>query len=224
MWSFVKNRKLTMIDLVRLMVAALIIKVTGSVVSNYVDYLPPDFGSNFLLGRRDYFFGSYSIAFYGHIVTGPVSLLLAVVLMSQRFRLRFRRWHARLGRIQIVIVLLVSVSGLWMSRHTETGAIAGLGFASLAVATGIFALLGLLSAKRKQFDSHQRWMWRCFLCLCSAVVLRLTAGLAATTGTGGDWLYPASAWASWLVPLFVFELNRLYRERTSNRNTTLRSR
>ena len=33
-------------------VCLLILKVTGSVVSNYVDYLPPNFESDFLLGRE----------------------------------------------------------------------------------------------------------------------------------------------------------------------------
>lgn len=205
--SGLKNE--TAIDLVRLATALLIIKVTFSVVSNYIDYLPPNFESAFLLGRQAYFFGAYSIAFYAHIVAGPLSLFLGVLLMSHRFRRRFRGWHARLGRVQVVIVLLLSGSGLWMSPYADTGAVAALGFAMLAFATGASVLLGLRSAMQRQFDRHQRWMWRCFLCLCSAVVLRLTAGLAFVTGFQTDWLYPATAWGSWLVPLATYELHRL---------------
>jgi uncharacterized membrane protein YozB (DUF420 family) len=209
---FLIQQQISGADVVRLAVAALIVKVTISVIGNYVDYLPPNFESSFLLGRDGYFFGSYSIAFYVHIVTGPTSLMLAVLLMSQRFRRRYRGWHARLGRVQVAIVLLVSISGLWMSRHADTGAIAGVGFALLAVATGVFVVLGLRSAKRRRFDQHQRWMSRCVLCLCSAVVLRLIAGLSIVTGIEGNWVYPLSAWISWLIPLALYETQLRFRQ------------
>jgi hypothetical protein len=75
----------------------------------------------------------------------------------------------------------------------------------LAVATGTFVALGWRSAVKRHFSEHRRWMWRCFLCLSSAVVLRLTAGLAIVADIDGDWIYPMAAWISWLVPLAVFE-------------------
>jgi hypothetical protein len=56
-------------------------------------------------------------------------------------------------------------------------------------------------------------MWRCFLLLCSAVVLRLIGGLATVTHIGGNWSYPLAAWASWLVPLGIFELSGPIRRR-----------
>ncbi len=205
-----KNDTVTITDILRLAVAVLIVKVTIGVVSNYADYLPPDFESDFLVARRSYFFGPYSVAFYAPIVAGPLSLFGALVLLSQRFRNRFPNWHRRLGRVQVVVVLLVSASGLLMSRQAATGAVAAIGFASLAIATGVFVVLGLRSAIRKRFGQHQRWMWRCFLCLCSAVILRLTAGLSLVTSVGGGWVYPLSAWSSWLVPLGIFEAVRLW--------------
>ena len=62
------------------------LKVTAAVVLKYVEYVPPDFNSDFLQGRDAYFAGSYQWAFYTHIASSPVSLVLGLVLLSERFR------------------------------------------------------------------------------------------------------------------------------------------
>ncbi len=104
-------------------------------------------------------------------------------------------------------MFLVTPSGLWMAYRAEAGPIAGLGFAALAVATGTCVALGWRSAVQRRFADHRRWMWRCYLLLCSAVVLRLIVGLATVTGFQGAWLDPVVAWVSWLLPLMAFELS-----------------
>lgn len=59
---------------------------------------------------------------------------------------------------------------------------------------------------------HRRWMWRCYLLLCSAVVLRVLGGLGTVVGPVGPWYDPLATWLSWLAPLAVFEI----RERLQN--------
>lgn len=176
--------------------------VLAGILRTYPRYVPPDFTSDFLLGRQDSFHGGYPWAFYAHIAAGPVTLLLGLALMSGTLRRRLPAWHRLLGRVQVAIVLLVlAPSGLWMSASAATGAIAGLGFATLAVATAACAAIGWRAACGRRFVAHGTWMTRLFVLLCSAVVLRLIAGLATLLGLDADWLYAASAWASWLVPL-----------------------
>ena len=188
-------------------VCLLILKVTVSVVSNYVDYLPPNFESDFLLGRDAYFFGAYQWAFYTHIASGPLTLIFGIFLLSDRLRKRFPRWHRYIGRGQVNLVLfMVTPSGIWMSMYAATGLVAGTGFAVLAVATGITAGCGWRTAVRRKFAEHRRWMTRCYILLCSAVVLRLTVGLFIVTKIDGDWISPMTAWTSWLVPLLIYEL------------------
>ena len=188
------------------LVGLLIFKVTVGVVLKYHDYFPPNFESDFLSGRERYFSGVYQWAFYAHIVSGPFSLILGMILVSERFRLWFPRWHRYLGMIQVINVLcVVTPSGFWMSYYAETGLIAATGFAMLAIATGTCVAFGWRSAVKRQFSKHRRWMWRCFLCLSSAVVLRLIAGLTIVADIDGDWIYPMSAWVSWLAPLMAFE-------------------
>jgi len=192
-----------------LLLCLLIVRVTVAIVFNYRYYLPPDFTFEFLQDRETYFFGSYQWAFYTHIFFGPVTLLLGIVLVSDWFRIKFPRWHRILGRVQVASVLFFVVpSGLWMAFHTESGVIASAGFASLAVATGLCVGVGFQSAAQHRFSDHRRWMWRCYLLLCSAVVLRIMGGLVTVTGFNTAWSYPFAAWASWLLPLIVFEVKQ----------------
>ena len=197
-----------------LLAVVLILKVTFSVVLGYRNYFPPNFDADFLSGRRSYFAGPYQWAFYAHIVSGPVSLILGLILISDSFRKRFPKWHRSLGKVQAgLVLLLLAPSGLWMSRDAQTGTVAGIGFALLAIATGLCVLFGWRSAVKRRFAEHRRWMLRCFLLLCSAVIVRIIGGLATVAALGDSWIYPLTAWASWLVPLTAFELTDAIRRR-----------
>lgn len=201
---------------------ALVLRVAASVLSHYRDYFPPDFRSDFLRGREDHFWGAYRWAFYTHIVSGPVSLILGLILLSEVARARFPTWHRYLGRFQVAcILLLVTPSGLGMAYHAAAGPIAAAGLAALAIATATCAVLGARSAVRRRFAEHRRWMWRCYLLLCSAVVIRLIGGLATVTGMATRWLDPLATWMSWLVPLAAFEW--LSRDREPGRLSAIES-
>ncbi|QDU44469.1 hypothetical protein Mal52_29510 [Symmachiella dynata] len=187
----------------------LIAKVVVLTLVSYRDYVPPDFHADFLFGREPYFYGSYAWAFYVHIFAGPVTLVLGVILLSNRFRLRFPRWHRILGRVQAVCVLFfLAPSGLWMARWAMTGAMAGSSFAMLSIATGLCVALGWRAAVQRRFAVHQRWMQRCFVLLCSAVVIRVMGGLTIVTAADAPWIYPLSSWLSWTVPLLIYETLR----------------
>lgn len=187
----------------------LIVKVVVSVLVEYRDYVPPNFESDFLRGREAYFWGPYHWAFYIHLVSGPASLMLGTILISERFRAWVPAWHRRLGRVQVACVLLLVVpSGLWMAGHAATGAVAAAGLGLLAITTAACVALGWRAAVARSFADHRRWMWRAYLLLCSAVVIRMIGGLATVVGFDALWLYPASTWVSWLGPLAAFELQQ----------------
>lgn len=200
-------RSIRLQQVLTLVTVVLIFKVTVSVVLRYRYYLPPDFGSDFLRGREGYFFGSYQWAFYAHIASGPFTLIIGLIQLSDRFRRRFTHWHRRLGKFQIANVLLVvAPSGAWMAFRAETGALAGTAFGLLAVATAVTAWLGWRAAVRRHFAEHRRWMQRCYVLLCSAVVVRVIGGALVVAGVADDWTYPLAAWLSLLLPLAVFEV------------------
>jgi hypothetical protein len=194
----------------KLLTTLLIIKIIAAVLLSYRDYMPPNFDRGFLIDRDPYFFGGYQWAFYAHVTSGPLSLMLGLVLLSKSARLRSPKWHRFLGRIQTAnILLLVTPSGLWMSRYAESGLVAGLGFGTLSIVTGMSVALGWRAAVQRRFQAHQIWMERCFALLCSAVVLRFIGGAATLANVDWPWVYPVSAWISWLLPLAGYELYRV---------------
>ena len=202
---------MTLRRLLQTLMGLLILRVTVHVLLSYRDYFPPNFESDFLRGRDSYFFGPYQWAFVVHILSGPCSLVVGMVLLSDWFRRRWPKWHRALGRIQVANVLgFMTPSGLWMAFYAESGVVAGTGFAALAVATGFTVAMGWRTAMKRRFAEHQRWMWRCYVLLCSAVVLRVIGGLATVTGFYSEWLYPVNAWACWIVPLLVLETLRVF--------------
>lgn len=205
-----KPRSWSLRELLALGAVILILKVTVGVLVEYRHYFPPRFDSDFLRGREPYFWGAYRWAFYAHLISGPAALILGTILVSERFRNAVPAWHRRLGRIQVAcVLLLVTPSGLCMARYAATGIFAAAGLGALAIATGSCVALGWRAAVGRRFADHRRWMWRTYLLLCSAVVIRLIGGLATVAHFDAVWVYPASTWASWLVPLAVFESLRM---------------
>jgi hypothetical protein len=199
-------RSVSLPHVLTILATLLVWKVTLSILLEYRNYIPPNFRADFLRGREPYFWGGYAWAFYAHLAAGPPSLILGTVLVSERFRRLAPSWHRRLGRVQTTgILLLLAPSGLWMSYYAATGAVAAAGLGSLAIATAACAALGWKAAVRRQWIDHRRWMWRTFILLCSAVVLRMIGGLATVVQFDADWLYSLSAWVSWLAPLLVLE-------------------
>jgi uncharacterized membrane protein len=201
----VRYRLLTTV--LRWLAVALVLRVLAAILSNYPDYFPPDFDSLFLQGREATFAGAYPPAFYVHILSGPLVLVNGLVLLSGTVRRRYGGLHRVLGRVQVaVLLLLVLPTGVVMSRHAFGGWPSGLSFLVLSVATGACAVIGVVHARRRRFDRHRRWMVRCYVLICSAVVLRLMSGAAEVIGLenpeGG---YVVAAWASWLVPLAAYE-------------------
>ncbi|MDR3618581.1 MAG: DUF2306 domain-containing protein [Paludisphaera borealis] len=194
---------------------AMILKTIASTASNYQDYFPPNFASDFLWGRERHFRGAYQWAFYTHILSGPVALLLGLILIVERSRPRFPAWHRRLGWLQVAcVLLLVTPSGLWMASRAAAGPVAAIGLAALAIATAISVALGAKSAAARRFADHRRWMSRCYVLLCSAVVLRMIGGVTTVLGADAPWIDPLATWMSWLAPLSAFEVYEWTRRRS----------
>ncbi|MCC9606917.1 DUF2306 domain-containing protein [Blastopirellula sp. JC732] len=205
------NRRRQLHKLAALAIALLLAKVLLSIVWEYRRYFPPDFTSNFLAGRQDTFVGWYAVAFYVHLFAGPAALLLGAFLLFSGPRWRQHAAHRWAGRAQMVVLFGgLLPSGLVMSTQALTGAIAGWGFAALAIATGGSAAAALYYAVRRQIPAHRHWANRCLLLLISPLLFRVVNGLLYTLDQDTDQAYQINAWLSWLSLLAGYELWRLW--------------
>lgn len=195
--------------LIALLSGFLVLKVTAGIVWEYASYFPADFNSDFLRGRETYFFLGYAVPFYTHIIVGPLTLLLGGFLIIGPLRRRFRSLHRVVGRVQVVMVLfLLAPSGFWLAFHSAAGWVGTVSFALLSIATGYCVLAGWRTAVRRQFKAHERWMERCFLLLCSAIALRLMAGLAVFLQIQVLWFDAFASMACWTLPWLTYEIVR----------------
>lgn len=198
--------------ILQLAMVLLVLRVTVGIVLGYTNYFPLNFYSEFLIGRKPYFFGAYQYAFWIHILSSPLVVLSGLWLLSSTMRRRFASLHRRLGKVHILLVLfLVGPSGLWMSFYALTGWWAGSAFALSSSATMICAALGWRCAVKRRFREHQVWMTRCFLLLCSAIILRVLSGIATLLESDAIFTYPLFAWLSATVPLAMYEIARQWK-------------
>jgi hypothetical protein len=210
-----RNRTEKLKSLARFLLFVLCLKILLSIIYEFRFYFPPNFEANFLIGRKSYFFGSYSTAFYVHIVGGPIAIVIGFVLMLSGRVARFRKQHRWLGRVQGVIVLVaVLPSGLLMATRSVAGPIAGWGFASVAILTAISMVMAIRRARSRQFKIHQRWATRSFILLCSPLLFRVISGVTIVTNVESPMTYRLNAWLSWLIPLIVYECTWRFHERS----------
>lgn len=195
-----------------LAISLLMLRVLATILWEYRLYFPANFESSFLGARRYTFTGFYPIAFYVHIISSPVAWLLGSFLFVTGGRASFAKAHRRTGRVLVAIVMLaVLPSGLAMAASAQAGPIAGVGFACLSIATAVCVSMTAWQARKRRFKFHQQWATRTYLLLCSPLLLRAISGATIAAQMDSPWTYRANAWLSWLVPLLVYEIQKLMR-------------
>ncbi len=181
-------------------------KLLLSTLYEYRWYFPADFDSPFLTGRQMVFHGIYRTSFYAHIIAGPIAVILGACLILSGGRRRVVQFHRYIGRLQIgIVVLILAPSGLVMANWAHAGPIAGIGFALLSLATAATAIAAVVQARARNFRSHRNWANRCFILLCSPLLLRFISGVLTVMHWDSAWTYQLNAWVSWLAPLAGYE-------------------
>ena len=212
------NRSLT--KAWKFLAVVFMLRVLWGILSNYPSYFPADFTTPFLFDRERYFRGIYCIAFYIHIVSSPIALVVGLFLISDFSRRCLPRVHGIVGRVQIAAVCLaVAPSGLVMSFFALGGIISTVAFLLLSVLTSATALLGFRYAILRKFDEHQRWMWRCFVLLSSAIILRILTMVLSPFGWDPVLLYRFNSWMSWLMPWMILEIANWLSRQTQQSST-----
>lgn len=205
------SRRLNTLKTIACLAAVVLsVKVLLTILLEYRFYFPADFDATFLIGRRESFTGVYAAAFYVHILTAPLALVLGACLMWSGGRGRYVKLHHWGGRVQIVLILAAVVpSGLVMAGWAFAGPIAGAGFAVQSLATAACAILAVRYAMARQFAIHRQWASRCFILLAAPLLFRLISGGLIVLQVESPESYQANAWISWILPLAVYETRRV---------------
>ena len=183
--------------------------VGAMILTPFGYYFSADLEYGFLRDKREFFFSSgYFIAFYAHIVGAPVAFFAGTLQVSRTLRERWRRWHRWLGRVYCLSVLLAAApGGLVMGFWAYGGLPSQLCFALLAGLTWFATVLGWRYGRLGNFYLHARWMIRSYLLIASAICLRVIHPVLSGFELHHELTYQLSVWASWLLPLSLFELS-----------------
>ncbi|MEL7499295.1 MAG: DUF2306 domain-containing protein [Planctomycetota bacterium] len=199
----------TLINWAFALAVILFFKTLLMILVEYQYYFPASFESNFLAGRKQIFKGLYRVAFYVHILTGPVALVISAFLMFSGKRNRYHRWHRTLGKLLVAVTLgLMLPSGMVMATEAFTGPVAGVSFFTLTAVTSMSIVMAAWHAKNRRFTIHRVWATRSFLLLSSPLLLRLMTGATIVMQIETEWTYRIAVWTSWTLPLGVYELRR----------------
>jgi len=197
----------------------------------YRYYFPPDFSSSFLgLHRNDFGvqgsaafsnFSNYQAAFYIHIVSAPICLIICVLLWIMPHRTRQQSLlHQLGGSLLITITLLLMLpSGLVLAPSTKFGLTAAWGLIFQGLATAMMLVATVLTAlslrNRKNVSSfreahsarqkHKTWATRTLIMFLSPLILRIGSGVLESMRLDEVVCYQISVWCCWSVPLVIHE-------------------
>ncbi|MEV7230065.1 DUF2306 domain-containing protein [Polymorphospora sp. NPDC051019] len=117
--------------------------------------------------------GPVQAAFFAHVVTGALALLLGPWQFSHRLRGRHRPVHRGIGRAYLLSVALASLTALVMAPFNSAGMVGFFGFGTLAVLWAFTAWRGYRAVRRRDFAEHEAWMIRNYALTYAAPALRL---------------------------------------------------
>lgn len=142
-----------------------------------------------------------------HVAASGVAMLLGAFQFFKPLRRKAPSLHRWTGRVYIVACVVGGLAGGVIALSSTAGPIAGWGFFMLAVLWVPFTLMAWVSAMRRDFNTHERWMIRSFALTFAAVTLRIYLPIASIMNHGFPLdAYRIIAWAAWVPNLIVAEL------------------
>ncbi len=171
-------------------------------------YIPIDFEAAFLkLKEAEIKLVHYQLAFFTHVFTSIVVLLVGIPQFLPSFSFRFPRVHQGLGKIYVFLILgLASPSGLVMAYYANGGIFTQVSFSLQAILWFVFTYLGYYYIRQKDLEKHRNFMLRSFALTLSAISLRLLKWIiVATLQPPPMDTYKTVAWLGWLLNLAIVE-------------------
>jgi uncharacterized membrane protein len=139
--------------------------------------------------------------FIVHATAASMALLVLPLQLLLAGRESRRSLHRIVGRIYVAGVTIGASAGLLMSPDSFGGAMAGRGFAALALTWLFCTWAGVLTIRAGDRIAHRKWMIRSAALTLSALTLRLYLPFPELLGFEYREGYLLIAWACWLPNL-----------------------
>ena len=145
-----------------------------------------------------------------HVVPGGVFLMLLPLQLSQEVRRRSAAFHRWNGRLLIVAGVVSTATALYFGVAVPFG---GAAETVVIVPVAIWFLASTLRAyravKRRDIDTHRRWMLRAIAAPLGVTVVRVVSPLADITltplGTSGRGVFVAAVCVGWALTFMATE-------------------
>lgn len=175
------------------------------------------------LGRTPYVAGDTggNIAFAAHALGAGIIAFGGALQLVPYIRKRFPTFHRWNGRLFLLTVTGLSLSGFYLVwiRQTSPSVIEGISTTLNGVFILTFAALALRTAMARNIASHQRWATRLYLVSNAQWFLRVGVfgyfvvnQVAGNEVSFGDPFFKFWTWGCYLVPLAVLQLYYLARD------------
>jgi len=146
-----------------------------------------------------------------HVVAGSLFLTFALLQFAPSIRTRHPALHRNSGRVLLVLVLALSLSGLYFGLfHPYAGALER---SAVAVFGGFMLFAGSrawIAIRRRQVALHREWMIRMFATGLAIACIRVFAALASFVIPVGPELvapqtFGLTLWGGWVATLLAAE-------------------
>ncbi len=149
----------------------------------------------------------WRIAFFTHVFTSMLVLIVGFTQFSKKVLKHYPRLHRTMGYIYVIDILMVTgPAGLLMSFYANGGISSQIAFVLLSFLWISFTALALYKAIKKDFKAHRFFMIRSYALTLSAVSLRCCKVVLATfTHITPLDRYRIIAWLGWVLNLLIAE-------------------
>jgi hypothetical protein len=166
-----------------------------------------------------------------HVALAAVLTLGGILQIWPALRRRLPALHRWNGRLFVLTALLAALGGLWLvwGRQSRLSDASDLSITLNAVLVLAFVTLAIRAARARDFAAHQDWAMRSFFVVSGVWFLRIgimgfaliAVGLFGADEALVEAAFPVLSFASYLVPLGVYELYRRARRGTAPAQTAM---
>lgn len=144
-----------------------------------------------------------------HLAGGTLAMVLGALQFVGRVRRSWPRMHRWVGRAYLGGVAIGLLGAAGLVATSPAPAAIRIAFAATGLAWFATALAGFAAIRGGRVQAHRRWMVRNYLVTLAPAFFRLSLlvpGMMALASPAS--MVPLLLWASWALPLLVYEAGR----------------